>query len=154
MRLYFLRHAIAQDRTPGLSDADRQLIPEGIRKTEQLALQLNAYNVTPTIIYTSPLARALQTAEIIAAHIEVPVQATELLAPGFNSRALQMLVDQHKFDEDLLLVGHEPDFSQTISQIIGGGNITVKKGGLARVDVLNQHPLHGTLVWLLSPKVT
>jgi phosphohistidine phosphatase SixA len=51
-----------------------------------------------------------------------------------------------------MLVGHEPDFSETISQVTGGGRLTMKKGALAHVDV-EPATLKGTLVWLLPPKV-
>ena len=67
--------------------------------------------------------------------------------------AVQELVDDHKHDDRIMFVGHEPDFSETVSYIIGGGNITMKKGGLARVDLYSEHPLHGTLVWLLAPRL-
>ena len=52
-----------------------------------------------------------------------------------------------------LVVGHEPDFSGTISALIGGGSVVMKKGGLARIDVVSRHPLRGSLVWLIAPKV-
>jgi phosphohistidine phosphatase len=52
-----------------------------------------------------------------------------------------------------MLVGHEPSFSQVIGQLIGGGRIVMKKGGLARVDVNSIDTLPGELVWLLAPKM-
>ncbi|HLA42598.1 MAG TPA: histidine phosphatase family protein [Aggregatilineales bacterium] len=153
MQLYFLRHAIAQDRAPGLRDFDRELVPIGAEKTEKLAHRLDDYGVRPVVIYTSPLKRAVQTAQIISNFAGIHLEVFEDLGFGFGGRELQSLVDRHNEDEEIMLVGHEPSFSQTISYIIGGGNITMKKGGLARVDLYSQHPLHGTLVWLLSPKV-
>ncbi len=55
---------------------------------------------------------------------------------------------------DVLLVGHEPDFSQVIGQLIGGGAVVMRKGGLARVDVTPQGAaLSGALVWLLTPSL-
>jgi phosphohistidine phosphatase len=52
-----------------------------------------------------------------------------------------------------MLVGHEPDFSRTIADLIGGGRVVMKKGGLARVDLESVDPPSGALVWLLAPKV-
>jgi phosphohistidine phosphatase SixA len=49
------------------------------------------------------------------------------------------------------LVGHEPTFSLTIAELIGGGRVQMKKGALARVDV--NRNLQGELVWLLQPKI-
>jgi phosphohistidine phosphatase len=51
-----------------------------------------------------------------------------------------------------MLVGHEPDFSRTISALIGGGRVVMKKGGLARVDVESIDPPDGELVWLVTSK--
>ncbi|MFP4322347.1 MAG: phosphohistidine phosphatase SixA [Anaerolineales bacterium] len=153
MRLYFLRHGMAQERQLGLSDAQRALVPEGIHKTQRLAARLADYGVTPAAIYSSPLVRAHQTAAIVATHLEMDIHMVDSLAPGFDSRALQALVDQHAEDDDIMLVGHEPDFSSTISYLIGGGNISVKKGSLARIDLNSIHPLYGSLVWLVSPRV-
>ncbi len=51
-----------------------------------------------------------------------------------------------------MLVGHEPDFSETIAELIGGGRVVCKKGGLARVDVADSSLDDGELVWLLPPK--
>lgn len=153
MRLYFLRHGIAQEPTFGLRDTQRALVPEGLQKIETLAGRLSAFDVKPSIIYSSPLVRAYQTAEIVAKHINAPMKIVTTLAPGFNSRALQSLVDEHQADQDLMLVGHEPDMSSNISYLIGGGNVIMKKGGLARIDLNSQHPLYGSLVWLISPKL-
>ena len=50
-----------------------------------------------------------------------------------------------------MVVGHEPDFSATVAELIGGGDIVMKKGGLARVDVTAPVAGGGELVWLLAP---
>ena len=128
MRLYFLRHGIAEERSMGHPDADRALTPEGITKTQQLAERLSDFDVKPQIIYSSPLVRARQTAEIVARLHNIPLQISELVASGrFDGHAVQDLVDDHDHDDEIMFVGHEPDFSETISYIIGGGNITMKK---------------------------
>lgn len=153
MRLYFLRHGIAQEYTAGVPDAQRALIPEGIQKIEQLAMRLTEWNIIPTIIYSSPLVRAHQTAAIIAAHTKAKMEIVESLGFDFDARAAQSLVDHHQQDDEIMFVGHEPSFSSTISYIIGGGNIDMKKGALARIDLNSTHPLYGSLVWLVSPKL-
>ena len=155
MKLYFLRHGIAEDRSISRRDADRALTPEGIAKTEILAGRLPDFGVKPTMIYSSPLVRARQTAEIVAKANNLPMEISELVASGhFDAHAVQDLVDEFDHDDQIMFVGHEPDFSETVSYIIGGGNITMKKGGLARIDLYSEHPLHGTLVWLLAPNVS
>jgi hypothetical protein len=53
-----------------------------------------------------------------------------------------------------MLVGHEPDFSAVISALTGGSRIELKKGGLARVDIMDPATLEGVLVWLLPPHIS
>ncbi|MBZ0288948.1 MAG: hypothetical protein K8I30_15125, partial [Anaerolineae bacterium] len=56
-------------------------------------------------------------------------------------------------DDEIMFVGHEPDFSTAVSKLIGGGEIVMKKGGMARVDLFSTTPLRGALVWVIPPKV-
>jgi phosphohistidine phosphatase SixA len=79
------------------------------------------------------------------------VKTEPLLAPGFNSEKLAEVVKSFVDDQALLLVGHEPNFSMVIAELIGGGRVQLKKGALARVDVNRE--LQGELVWLLQPKL-
>jgi phosphohistidine phosphatase len=153
MQLFFLRHGLAQDHAPGLADFDRELVPAGLEQVKRLTKKLAEWEVQPSVVYTSPRLRARQTAQIVTDYYGFHLQVTERLDFEFNAQALQGLVDQHQVGESLMVVGHEPSLSETIGYIIGGGNITLKKGGLARVDLFSQHPLHGTLVWLIPPKV-
>lgn len=153
MEIYFLRHGIAQDHAVGLPDAERELVEVGRHKIRQLAKRLPDFDVNPVVVYSSPLVRARQTAEIVTTYTGWHMEITDELDFGFNPAALQRLVDRHQPSENMMVVGHEPTFSETISYLIGGGNITMKKGGLARVDLFSQHPLHGTLAWLLAPKL-
>lgn len=150
MKLYFFRHAIAED---GEIDERRELTPKGIERTRLSAQMLAQVGVKPSRIFSSPLVRARQTAELLAPTLDAAVQVREELRPGFNSQAAAALLANLPGDEDVMLVGHEPDFSQTISAIIGGGEVVMKKGGLARIDVETTDPLRGKLAWLLPPKV-
>lgn len=150
MRVYFLRHGIAQDRELDLPDAERNLVEKGIQKTIDGAKRFKALGVAPTIIYTSPLNRAYQTAEIVARELGCELVKDERLAEGFHSRNLGDLIKEHGAG-DLMVVGHEPSLSMTISNIISGGDIIMKKGGLARVDLQRTDPPRGELVWLLPP---
>ncbi len=77
----------------------------------------------------------------------------ERLGPGFGIDDLVKILQSYPDASNIMLVGHEPDFSQTISALIGGGRLLVKKGGLARIDVISTDPLQGELVWLLTPGV-
>ena len=69
---------------------------------------------------------------------------------GSVGQAIQLLADHP--DADLMLVGHEPDFSLALAQLTGG-TLRMAKAGLARVDLENTTDLRGELVWLIPPKV-
>ena len=154
MRICFFRHALAEDNTDGrLVDAERQLTPRGIVRTEQAAQFLAALGLQPDVLYSSPLVRARDTAAILGKQFGLAVTETPLLAPGFNVNALERLVQGLAGDAEVMVVGHEPDFSGTIAALTGGGRVEMKKGGLARVDIIATDPLRGTLVWLLPPSV-
>lgn len=154
MRICFFRHALAEDNTDGrLVDAERQLTQRGITRTEQAAQFLAALGLQPDVLYSSPLVRARDTAAILGKQFGLAVTETPLLAPGFNVNALERLVQGLAGDAEVMVVGHEPDFSGTIAALTGGGRVEMKKGGLARVDIIATDPLRGTLVWLLPPSI-
>lgn len=154
MQLYFFRHALAEDADGKQSDFDRKLTQEGIERTRQSARLLKLLDLTPLKLFTSPLVRAKQTADILGHTLEIPIEVRkELSAPGFNLAALTALISDLTPDDSLMIVGHEPDFSRTIGTLTGGSEIVMKKGGLARVDITRTHPLSGELVWLIAPKV-
>jgi phosphohistidine phosphatase len=154
MRIYFFRHALAEDNADGkLADAERQLTAKGVARTEQAARFLDALGVRPGVLYTSPLVRAVETAGILGEQLRLAVRVAPALAPGFNVEALEALLPGMGEDDEVMLVGHEPDFSSTITALTGLGRVVVKKGGLARVDIAATAPLRGSLVWLLTPKI-
>ena len=152
MNLYFLRHGLADWPNWNKPDDERPLTPEGINKMKAEAKALKGLGIAPALIAASPLARAQQTAEIVADRFGLPVNVTPLLAPGFGKRQLTALLRELSGVKEVMLVGHEPDFSATIATLIGGGRVVMKKGGLARVDV-DPETMTGELVWLLAPKV-
>ena len=153
MRLYFLRHGIAEDNLDNsMSDFSRALTPKGIQRTKDTGHTLKAIDLKLTRLYSSPLVRAQQTAAILGEILGVTVTERDELGPGFGLEAVVELMQDFNDDDALMFVGHEPDSSATVSRIIGGGDIVMKKGSLARIDVLTREPLHGMLVWLIPPK--
>jgi phosphohistidine phosphatase len=153
MQLYFVRHGIAEDFAEGKTDAQRALTREGIARTKMTAHALHQAGVKPRRLYSSPLLRAQETAQIIAEEIGVKVVVRKALAPGFDVEAVTNLIAGLKPEDRVMFVGHEPDLSSVISRIIGGGEIIMKKGSVARVDVVMREPLHGALIWLLPTKL-
>jgi phosphohistidine phosphatase len=154
MDLFFLRHGLAGNRSEWQGDdAKRPLTDEGKAKMKRTAATLATLDLGLDVIITSPLARARQTAEIVARELNCTLVEDKRLAPGFNTEQLSKILLDHPNANKVMLVGHEPDFSETISALIGGGRIVCKKGGLVLVTLPNAHSKHGELVWLVPPKV-
>ncbi len=156
MELYFLRHGLAHERDEWAGDDwHRPLTEEGQARMMREAETLVRLNVQLDLILTSPLVRARQTAEIVARQLHVldKLVVDERLAAGFGPDQLARILEAHSTVGALMLVGHEPDFSETVGALIGGGRVEIKKGSVARVDVINLRALAGELVWLLPPKV-
>jgi phosphohistidine phosphatase len=154
--LYFLRHGLAFAREEWTDDdALRPLTGKGKKQMKRSAEKIDDLQLELDLILTSPLVRAFQTAEIVARQLslEEHLVQEERLAPGFNYQALASIASDHSEAEEVLLVGHEPDLSSTLRDLVGGGKLVCKKGGLARVDITNHDPLEGELVWLLPPKL-
>ena len=153
MQLYFLRHGLADwPDWDAAQDHLRPLTKEGLKKMKAEAKTLVRLGVKFDAILSSPYTRALQTADIVAGQFGQEVTEEAHLAPGFNLERLQAIVTRYPTAQALLLVGHEPTFSSTITALIGGGRITLKKGALARIEITSFDPLSGDLLWLLQPK--
>lgn len=160
MDLYFLRHGKAIDpRSPGCpDDFHRVLTAQGIQEMEAEADALARFGVRPDRILTSPLVRARETATIVAERLdcEKALVVNDLLAPGCDLERLTKLLQEHAAANSVFVVGHEPDLSTLIGNVIGrsGANIDMKKGALALVQ--SPWPVRrgsGTLRWLVYPKL-
>ncbi|HLG15276.1 MAG TPA: phosphohistidine phosphatase SixA [Blastocatellia bacterium] len=160
MDLYVIRHAIAQPlgRKNDFTEEKRALTPEGRDRMREAAKGLRALGVTVDLILTSPLARAVQTAEVVAGVLgmkEKEVERTNNLAPGSSHVKLFGEIKKRNGVESIALVGHQPELGQLISRIISGSvdlSIQLKKGGVACVNVTETVPvLRGSLAWLLAP---
>ncbi|MDQ2843859.1 MAG: phosphohistidine phosphatase SixA [Acidobacteriota bacterium] len=158
MQLYLLRHGIAEDGHAGLADAERALTPEGRKKLRQVLQTAGKAAVQPTLILSSPLKRALQTAEIakrsFGYHGEI--LQTKALAPGSNVEQVWDETRVHKDENSLLLVGHNPLFEHLAGYLLGHRNMKMefKKGALLRLDIesFGAEP-RGILRWCLTAKL-
>lgn len=150
MQLYFLRHGEAD--WPGWTkpDDERPLTDFGKKEVRQVAKFLNRLKVKPDLIVTSPLPRALQTAEVAAEQLKTKLrQQDEALEPGFGISELRTVLKRHR-SKVLMLVGHEPDFSSVISALTGA-SLKLSKAGVALVDI-DPEAQEGRLLWLFPPK--
>ena len=160
MQLYFLRHgkAVEPGGPDACDDASRALTPDGITEIEAEAEVLDRLGVRPDVIWTSPLLRARQTAEIVARRLglEKRLMETELLAPGCDLDRLRKLLERQGTVERVMLVGHEPDFSSMVGDLISARGVAMelKKGGLAVVQLDGSvRAGKGVLRWLVPPKL-
>ena len=148
MKLYFLRHGEADWPDWKKSDDERPLTNIGEKEMHEVARFLARLKVKLDLIITSPLPRASQTADIAAEHLKVRCQEEKMLAPGFGVEDLTRLLRKYP-QEELMVVGHEPDFTKTIAALTGG-SVKLSKAGVALVD-LNLRK--GKLLWLFPPKI-
>ena len=152
VRLHLLRHAHAGDALDWEGDdALRPLTHKGRRQSERLGRFLSQHGVRPDVIVSSPKVRALQTAEIVAAALDMTVRIDARLGEDFGKRELWGLLDELGAREPML-VGHDPDFSSLLAYLIDGPGIDMKKGTLATVDLTTKlGDGEGALRWLVPP---
>ena len=150
MRLYFLRHGIAEDLAT--SDFDRELTKRGRRRVLASAKVMARLGIAPRQIFSSPRLRARQTAEIVAEALDMPVTLSEAVNFGFDLADARRLTRNLSADDEVMFVGHNPDMSLLVSELTGV-DAPMKKGGLARIDTLGAALDEGELVWLIAPKV-
>lgn len=156
MELYLLRHAIAEESARGRPDAGRAVTAEGMVRLRQILQSARRAGVRPDVILTSPLTRAVETAQAAASVLECPkVLQDDSLLPASQPLAAWIRILEHKKCESLLLSGHEPMLSRTLCFLIGApeGAVQMKKAALARVDVAAGPQPQGVLRWLLTPKL-
>lgn len=156
--LYLIRHGVAEDRGEAWpDDAKRPLTDRGIARLRKAARGLAAIGVDFDVILTSPLVRARQTADVIAAGLEPrpAIVAVDALAPGAGWPALAAELARHARRPRIALVGHEPGMGELAARLIGTRHaLEFKKGAMARIDVSAVPPVGpGTLRWLLPPGV-
>lgn len=160
MKIYLLRHALAVDPgTPGFTEEQRPLTPEGTARMRAAVEGMKHAGIEFDALFTSPLLRARQTADIVASGFNAKSQLKELAAlkPGVALAQLWKALAPYNRCRRLLLVGHEPDMSRLASFLltgrIDGMNINFKKGALCLIEVDSLPPTNrGSLRWLLTPK--
>jgi len=158
VELYLLRHGVAEEGNAHIPDAERALTNEGRRKLRQALESAYAAGLAPSLILTSPLKRAVQTAEIAKDVLKYKNQLfrTKALAPGATVEQVWDEVRVHRDERSLLLVGHNPLFSELSGYLLGSNDLQVdfKKGAILRIDVEHFPPTpKGILRWYLTAKL-
>ena len=154
MKLYVMRHGPAEDQASDGLDGSRALTPPGRERTRHVAKRLGDIGESPKTIVSSPLVRALQTAEIVylVAPTPIAVEANTALAPrGAAHDFVRHCAKQGR--KRMMVVGHEPDLSLLVAQLIGDN---MPYGGFSKSMVVSLRvPNEGGLAsirFVLEPK--
>lgn len=156
--LYVIRHGLAEERGDAWpDDTKRPLTDEGISRMRKSARGLERIGVKVDIVLTSPLVRARQTAEIVAAGLDPrpSIVNVDSLAPDGAYAAVVADLEKHSRKSRIALVGHEPMLGELAARLIGSRHaIELKKGAVCCIDIENLPPAGpGDLRWLLTPKI-
>jgi phosphohistidine phosphatase len=130
MRLLLIRHA---DAAPGEPDELRPLSPGGRAAARELGKRLAAAGVRPAAILSSPLLRARETAEALAAELDCDAEEHEALAPGATAEGLRAATAGR--GETVIAVGHQPDCGQIAEELSGAPAPPFPPGGVAELEL-------------------
>lgn len=157
MRIYFIRHGIAEDAIEALQsgrvDSSRQLTKEGVEKANKIAKFL--YTLDPNIekFYSSVFLRAQETAEIFAGVYEFQeIETLVGVGPFDGPKRIIELVRDCEYQK-IIFFGHEPSISKAISALLGNPEHTIhklKKCGILCLEKKGQEYL---LQFILTPKI-
>jgi phosphohistidine phosphatase len=152
VELYLLRHADAGDPTAWTGpDAARPLSGKGRRQASRLGSFLRDRRFDPGLVISSPKIRAAETAQIVAEATGTEMRVDDRLAEGFTLADLQEILHRHGSPQRVVLVGHDPDFSELAEELVGA-TIPVRKGAFLRIDVPAEPQAgSGVLRWLIPP---
>ncbi|RXH57456.1 SixA phosphatase family protein [Granulicella sibirica] len=158
MNLFILRHASAGTRRVNpLLDKKRPLDKEGKQYCLQLAQVLQSVKIQFDVILSSPLKRALQTAQLVGTEsgYDAPVLLSDALAPSGTVEGFHKLVQEIQVHENVLVVGHSPNIEAFLASMLVPNNSTsgrfrLRKGSLARISMQRGSNI---LTWMLDPRI-
>jgi phosphohistidine phosphatase len=160
MELYIVRHGIAIDREDPKCppDPERYLTEEGVEKTKQVAKGVAALAASADLLLSSPYVRATQTAEIFAAALDYAqqkIRRTDLLLPGADPSLLFRELAKDKQSASVFLFGHAPQLDEIIATAVNSKRhiTSLKKAGVALIELKRISPPIGMVVWLATPKL-
>lgn len=145
-QLWLLRHGEAEPHGTK-PDPERRLTARGEEQSRAAGRALAALGAAPTLAFTSPKVRARETAALACSEVGVEPVVHDAVV-GLDADEALALIQAVGDDERVLLVGHEPDFSQVVHDLTGA-RIDMKKGGIA---VVRLDGSRGELAALLRPR--
>lgn len=155
MNLYLIRHSIAENISLNKKDFDRELTEEGKFVIQKASEAWKNYVGKVDVVLTSPLTRAIQTADIISSNLqEVPnVIKDNNLGTGSRTSDLIDLLNSLKY-KNVIVVGHQPDLSIHINNFCGSGNFNLAfpPASLAKIEFDNSIKYgRGKLIYFIPP---
>ena len=155
MLLYLLRHADAD--TYAANDDDRILSEKGVAQAQRVASFCRERALIPRLVLASPLIRARQTAEyFISAFPGLVIQVCPFLASGMTADSALRELRPYASAESVMIVGHEPDFSELAARLVGmteSRRFRVRKASLTLLNVSEFAPRGATLEFSLPCKL-
>lgn len=160
MILYILRHGVAEDGPPaGGGDGARRLTPRGRDRVRLAAAGMRALGLKFDAILTSPMARAAETAELVAAAYSnaQPPETLAALSAGVAASETVAALKPYERHGQVMIVGHEPGLSSIASLLLTGSAnslaLDLKKCGLVALELPNGvGRAHAQLCWMLTPR--
>jgi phosphohistidine phosphatase len=136
MLLYLLRHADAD--TPAPSDSARPLSEKGVDQAKKVSRFCEAHDMQLSVVFTSPLRRAHETAKPVAAASRAELIVAPWLASGMHPQSAVDELRSYQNHNSVMLVGHEPDFSQLAAFLLGlptNNSIHIRKASLTLLEL-------------------
>ncbi len=139
MKLYIMRHGLANEPTPKGDDAARKLTEKGVDKIRKAAVGLSAGKIAFDMILSSPIARAAETANLVAQELGGPKpRLLPALSTGASPAGALEALRKLRLPESVLVVGHEPTLSRLASLMLTDSSealgIRLKQGGLIALE--------------------
>jgi phosphohistidine phosphatase len=154
MILYVLRHGEAVVAEENLSDEWRYLTEKGVKSVGQISQDLPRYGRKPRLIVTSPLVRAVQTAQIAA---ERACRKTRLIVSGLlrgdgDMDELVEFLRSHAEAKRVMLVGHEPHLGSLVASLLKEDPVQLKKGACLALELdMDEADKPARFIWYMEP---
>ncbi len=158
MKLYVVRHAIAEERGKKVyENDDRPLTKIGVRKMDKNAKGIAKIIPSSLSIISSPLKRARNTSEILASKLQksASISLSDDLLPGATVENIIQLCKAHSDHEAIMIVGHEPSLGKFVSTILQQRiqSVQLKKGAICCVEFNCDQPKKSELLFYIPPRV-
>jgi phosphohistidine phosphatase len=157
MNLYLIRHSIAENISINKKDFDRELTAEGKIIITKASESWKNYLGQIDVVLTSPLTRAMQTAEILSSNLQNIPNIIKDNNLGTGSRTADLIDLLNSLDyKNVVVVGHQPDLSHHINNFCGTGsfNLAFPPASLAKIEFENSIKYgKGRLIYFIPPIV-